>query len=407
MRGKRDGFSFFIVFFIFTFLASGMPFSMTSAYADETKRDLPPRAISVSPEYTGIVVPQGEKVSVDIIIANRGRSSESVALSIPTVPKGWKAWIETYSNEVTGVFLESDDRKTLSLKAEADKTVGPGKYTFKVQGQTLDGQLTSSGQLKVILKEKDAVKKSIGVNITTSYPVLQGPTDSSFEFSLDVESEADKDAIFNLNAQGPKDWVINFKPAYEDKYISSLRIKSKQSQSMAIQVKPYALAEPGRYPIKVLVSSEKVKGEVDLVVVLTGTFRLEAGTATGLLSLNAFQGKEANFSFYIRNTGSAPQNNIRFLTFKPENWKVTFKPEKIETLAPDKIEQVEMTILPADQALVGDYSVALKVEGEKASKDMELRVTVKASTAWGWVGIGIIILVIIGMVFLFIRMGRR
>ncbi|MFH1489030.1 MAG: NEW3 domain-containing protein, partial [Pseudomonadota bacterium] len=93
--------------------------------------------------------------------------------------------------------------------------------------------------------------------------------------------------------------------------------------------------------------------------------------------------------------------------FKPENWKVEFKPEKFETLATGALEQVEMTVTPSDQALVGDYSVALKVEGEKASKDMELRVTVRASTAWGWVGIGIIILAILGLVVLFIRMGRR
>jgi uncharacterized membrane protein len=32
---------------------------------------------------------------------------------------------------------------------------------------------------------------------------------------------------------------------------------------------------------------------------------------------------------------------------------------------------------------------------------------VRASTAWGWVGIIIIMLVVIGLVFLFIRMGRR
>jgi uncharacterized membrane protein len=66
-----------------------------------------------------------------------------------------------------------------------------------------------------------------------------------------------------------------------------------------------------------------------------------------------------------------------------------------------------MTITSADQALVGDYSVSLRVEGEKSTKDMEFRVTVKASTAWGWIGIGIIVLVIAGLVVLFIRLGRR
>jgi uncharacterized membrane protein len=241
----------------------------------------------------------------------------------------------------------------------------------------------------------------------TSYPVLKGPTDTKFEFSVDVENKTDKDSIFNLSSQGPENWEVNFKPAYEDKFFSSLRIKAGQSQSMAVAVSPFALAEPGEYPIKIKVSSEKAKAEVDLVIILTGTFKLEAATSNGLLSLNAIRGEDANLSFFVRNNGSATQTNIRFLSFKPENWKVEFKPENIESLAPGDLKQIELTVTPSDQALVGDYSVAVRIEGEKAQENLELRTTVRASTAWGWLGIGIIVLVVAGLVVLFIRMGRR
>jgi uncharacterized membrane protein len=222
-----------------------------------------------------------------------------------------------------------------------------------------------------------------------------------------VENKTGKEAIFNLAYEGPKDWDVNFKPSYEDKYFSSLRIKEEQSQSMAVQVKPYALAEPGEYPVTIKVSSDKAKGEVTLTVVLTGTNKLEAGTADGRLSLNAYQGEGANMSFYVKNSGSAPQNGIKFLTFKPENWKVEFSPEKIDTLPPGELKQVEMTVTSAGQALVGDYSVGVNVEGEKSTKNLEFRVTVRASTAWGWIGMIIILLVVAGLVFLFVRMGRR
>ena len=84
-----------------------------------------------------------------------------------------------------------------------------------------------------------------------------------------------------------------------------------------------------------------------------------------------------------------------------------FKPERLEAIPPGELKQVEVIITPAREALVGDYSVNLSVEAGKVTKNMELRVTVKASTAWGWVGIGIIILVIAGLVVLFVRMGRR
>jgi len=405
MRWSKGGLFFFIAVIGFGLIAGGMS---SSAYGDEEKKDLPPRAISVAPEYSGIIAAQGEDVSIDLKIINKGRQDEIIELLIPTVPKGWTAMVKTYSYGVTGVYVESDKSKSLTLKAEPDESVTPGKYTFRIKGQTQDGKLTSSSEVNITVKSKQEEKKSKDVKITTSYPVLEGPTDATFEFSIEVENKLDKDTIFNLAYEGPKNWDIKFKPAYEEKYFSSLRIKEGQSETMAVEVKPYLLAEPGRYPFTVRVSSPEAKAEVELMVVLTGTYKLEAGTADGLLSLGeAFQGKPANISFYVKNGGSAKQNNIRFLSFKPENWKVEFKPEKIETLAPGELKQVEFIITPADEALVGDYSVTLSIEGEKVTKNLEFRVPVKASTAWGVIGLGIIVLVVVGLVVLFIRLGRR
>ena len=407
MNMKKTGFSFIPIVIAIMIVAWTVPFSFSPVYGDEEKKDLPPRGISVAPEYTGVVVPEGDDVSVDVIMHNKGRQDENIEITLPSIPEGWKARIKTYSYGVTSVYLRSDKTKSLTFKAEPDEGVGPGKYIFPIKAQTQDGELTCLSQVIVTVKEKKEEKKIKGVNITTSYPVLRGPTDASFEFSLEVENKTDKDSIFNLFSQGPEKWEINFKPAYETKFISSLRIKERQSKTMAIEVKPYPWAEPGQYPILVKVSSPEAKGEVELMIVLTGTHKLDVGTPNGLLSLNAFRGKEANLSFFVKNSGSATHNNVRFLTFKPENWKVEFAPENIETLAPGELKQVEATISPADQALVGDYSVGINVEGKKASKSMELRVTVRASTAWGWIGIGIIVLVLAGLVALFIRMGRR
>jgi uncharacterized membrane protein len=163
----------------------------------------------------------------------------------------------------------------------------------------------------------------------------------------------------------------------------------------------------GEYPINVRVSSGDAKGEVQLAVILTGTYGIEVGTPSGLLSLDARQGKPANLSFYVKNTGSAPNHDIKFMSFKPENWKVEFTPEKLERVEPGDLKQVEMTITPYEDALIGDYSISVSVEGEKASKIMELRTTVKASAAWGWVGIGIIVVVIGGLFGIFRWLGRR
>jgi uncharacterized membrane protein len=134
---------------------------------------------------------------------------------------------------------------------------------------------------------------------------------------------------------------------------------------------------------------------------------LEVGTPTGLLSLDARPGKPANLSFYVKNTGSAANHNIKFMSFKPENWKVEFKPESLDMIEPGDLKQVEMIVTPYDEALVGDYSVTVNVDGEKVQKTLESRVTVKASAAWGWIGIGIIVVVIGGLMGLFRWLGRR
>ena len=376
--------------------------------AAEQDDNRPARSISMAAEYPGVEVPVEENVSMDIIFHNKGKRDENVTVRIAEIPEGWTAKVKTYRYTVTGVHVPSGEDKTLTFEAEPGKEVQPGKYNFRIEAQTEDGEIKMDQNVLVIVT--GAAEKSDedrGVKVTTSYPVIRGPSDAAFEFSVEVNSKLDKDAVFDLFAKGPKGWDINFKPAYESKYITSLRLKSNQNQSIAVEVKPALMAEAGEYPINVRVSSGDAKGEVKLAVVLIGTYNLEVGTPSGLLSLDARQGKPANMSFYVKNTGSAANHNIKFMSFKPENWKVEFTPESIDVIEPGDLKQVEVAITPYEDALVGDYSINVNVEGEKASKNIEFRTTVKASTAWGWIGIGLIVVVIGGLFGIFRWLGRR
>jgi uncharacterized membrane protein len=306
---------------------------------------------------------------------------------------------------VAGMFVPNGKSRNLALSLEPDKSVGPGTYVFRFDAKTEDGKFTSSHTLTVNVQER--VAGADDIQLTTSYPVLRGQTDARFEFSIDVLNKNELDRTFNIAAIAPEKWETNIKPAYEQKQISSFRIKGGQSQSVAVEVSPPKDALAGEYPILVRVTSGDKKAEVKLTVALTGIYKLDAGTPTGILSLEAMPGKPANLSLFVKNTGSAVNRNISFSSFKPENWEVTFKPEKIEALEPNGLKQIEVTIKPAAQSLVGDYSVGVMVDGEKANKTIEFRVTVKASTAWGWIGIGVILFVIAGLSALFIWLGRR
>ncbi len=374
--------------------------------ADSATR--PERSLVMAAEYPGIVMPQGKEVNMDLTFFNKGRTDETVDVRVVQKPDGWKARIKTYRFAVTGVHVPADDKKNLTFEAIPDKEQPPGEYSFLIEAATRDGRFKLRETLRVtLLGDQEGQAQDQGVRLTTSYPVIRGPSNAAFEFSVEVDSRLDKEAIFDLFAQGPAGWDINFKPAYESKFISSLRIKPNQSQSIAVEVKPSPGAAAGEYPVTVRVASGEAKGEAGLTVMLTGTYDLEVGTPSGLLSLEAHQGKPANVSFYVKNSGTAANSNIQFMSFKPENWKVEFTPERIDRIEPNTLKQVEMVITPAEEALVGDYSVAVKIDGEKASKSLEFRIGVKASSVWGWVGIGIIVAVIAGLFGLFRAFGRR
>ena len=378
----------------------------TLGLAQEEKKDLrPERGIAVYPEYSGVTVSKGETVKMDLTVENKGRTDETIDVKISTIAKGWKATLKGGSFLVSDLFVSNGKTRTLALNLEPDKSVGVGTYDFQFDAKTGDGKFTSAHKMTVTVQERAATADDI--QVTTSYPVLRGQTDAKFEFSLDVNNKIEVDRTFNLAAVGPEKWEINFKPAYEQKQISSIRVKGGSNQTVAVEVTPVKDAQAGEYPVLVRITSGDKKAEVRLTVILTGIYKIDAGTLTGILSLEAVAGKTSNFSVFVKNTGSAVNRNVTFSSFKPENWEVKFNPEKIDALEPNALKQVEVTVKPAAQALVGDYSVGVMVNGEKSDKTVEIRVTVKASTAWTWVGIGIIILVIAGLSALFIYLGRR
>jgi len=395
---------FLSIFIIFS--VAGAATVLAQADKDKDVLPRPERGIAIYTEFSGVIVPPGESVRMDLTADNKGKRDENIFMKISQVPKGWRASLKAPNFSVDAVPVPATKTRTMTFLAEPDKTVKPGNYHFQIDAQTEDGRFTSVQKINVTVREKTPGQEDFTVN--TSYPVLQGQTDAKFEFSLEVNNKGEGDKSFNLSAQAPPKWEINFKPAYEQKLISSFRVKGASSQTVTVEVTPPRDAQAGSFPIVVSISSGDKKQEVKLTVVLTGIYKLDAGTPTGLLSLEALSGKTANMSIFVKNSGSAVNKNISFSSFKPENWKVEFKPEKIDTLEPNDLKQVEVMITPAGQALVGDYSVGVSVDGEKgSSKTVELRVSVKTSATWGWIGIIIIVLVIAGLGGLFLWLGRR
>jgi uncharacterized membrane protein len=383
-----------------------MAASVAAAEDARTGADRPERGIFVFTEYSRLVIPVGENVRMDLTVENKGRRDENVLLGLTSVPRGWRAAIKGGQFAVSGVPVVSEKSRTLTFTAEPERGLPPGTYRFEIEGTSEDRALKVAQTLVITTEDRPGGARG-DLQLSTSYPVLRGPTDSSFEFSLEVNNKSDADRLVNLAAEAPKGWEVNIKPAYESKQISSFRIRAGGSQTVALEVKPPRDAAAGEYPVLFRAATDKSQAEARLRVVLTGTYKLDAATPTGRLSLDAVVGKPATLSLLVKNTGTAVNRNVKLSAFAPENWKVEFKPETIEEIEPNAVKQVEVSITPAAQALVGDYSVALTADGEKASKTVELRVTARAASTWGWIGVGIIAAVIGGLGGLFTWLGRR
>src|SRR5574341_767866 len=77
-----------------------------AASGEPAKRDdRPERGIAIYSDYSGVVVPVGEGVRMDLTVENKGKRDETVELKLVSVPKGGKASLKGGDFTVTGVCV--------------------------------------------------------------------------------------------------------------------------------------------------------------------------------------------------------------------------------------------------------------------------------------------------------------
>jgi uncharacterized membrane protein len=109
----------------------------------------PERGISVYTEYSGVVVPVGETVRLELTVANKGRRDETIAFTLVSAPKDWKTELKGGGFTVTGVSVPDGKDRRLTFTAEPPKGQKPGTQTFVVEGVTADGALRSRQTITV------------------------------------------------------------------------------------------------------------------------------------------------------------------------------------------------------------------------------------------------------------------
>ncbi|MDR1313104.1 MAG: hypothetical protein LBQ12_05275 [Deltaproteobacteria bacterium] len=360
--------------------------------------------------YPGETVdPEGD-AKLDITVRNTGLRGDTFMVEVTRAPEGWTHEVSRFSTVLKGIFLPNEENATLTLSAfppgDENAPLPEGEYPFavKVTSQRTGNSVESSTTLTVSSKKTS----SEILTMTTSYPEIGGPSDGRFAFSLEIKNSGPDEAKVNLSAETPQGWEHSFKPGYEDKQISSIQVPRGQTRTVNLDLTPSYQADAGTYPIKVIAETPLGSAETQLTVNLTGTYKIRAGSMNDLLSTSTQVGEPVTMSLYVINEGSAAQREVTFLAVKPDNWEITFNPERLQDLPPrSRPIPVEMTITPASSALVGDYGVGLSVDGEKSQTALDFRVTVKAGSAWAWFGAVVIILVVAALAYTFRYLGRR
>jgi ABC-type transport system involved in cytochrome c biogenesis ATPase subunit len=260
-----------------TLATVGRPATAQDTDSSKPKADRPPRGMLVYTEYSDVTVPVGETVRMDLTVENTGCREENVSVRLTSVPKGWRAAIKGGEFEVGGVPVTPDKPRALTFTAEPDRGLERSAYTFQIEAATADRAISGAQTVVIRTREKKAAEDA-QLEITTSYPILRGPTDSSFEFSLEVNNKSDVDRVVNVAAQAPDDWDVSIKPSYESKQISSLRIRPGSSQTVALALKPPRDAKAGSYPV-VFRASTGGAGKTTTILMLLGLSQPTAGHA--------------------------------------------------------------------------------------------------------------------------------
>ncbi len=402
-----------LVWLLLAALVVFWPLSGTSHETSETaaaQQDIPDdqkEPFELIMAYNNITVGPGQEFEMDAEVVNPRKASVRVALEATSLPEGWTAGFHSRypSFPVGGIMVQGGKNTTLELKVKLPDNVEPGDYELGVTAKDSKGEKTED--VKVAFRVSAKKVDTGGLKMESQYPVLSGTSDQTFKFGIDLKNETDNPLTTALAAQAPPGWVVRIKPQFEDTQISSIALKKDSSETLSVEIQPPQLGDPGDFPIVVRARSGNFTAQADLKVTLAGTRVLNMGTATGRLNADVTAGEQSQIDFLIANAGTAPLNNLSFISSKPDQWEVNFNPDKVDSLNSGEVREVKMEITAPDRAVAGDYMLAVTTNSPESSKSIDFRVTVSTPTIWGWIGAFIVAVVVLALAAVFIRLGRR
>jgi uncharacterized membrane protein len=252
----------------------------------------------------------------------------------------------------------------------------------------------------------------VTLTLKSNVPAYSDDSGSTFNFDCSLEYTGLDRITVNLTNTVPPGWSTYI--SYLGKTVNSIDIGPAQFGSASASFTIYLsspsgkLPDPGEYVVTLKATSGKFSPTLDLKATVKTRYQFVFTANSGRLSTSATAGEENHYTLDLTNNSSEPLLNISLNATKPENWIVTFKPEKIDSPGVGQTVQVEAIITPpSGKTIAGDYMVTMRGVNEKVNGSIDVRVTALTPSIWGWVGIIIVVVVIAAIVVLFLRLGRR
>lgn len=353
------------------------------------------------PEMT---IKPGETQSVSLSLRNEKLPPQRATIEVSGVPEGWEWSLKGGGREVTAAIVSPDstERLTLELTPPEDASTD-GEHAIEVRARTAAETVT----LPLVVRLSETEEVATGLSLEPELPALRGTARSTFSFKIKVKNEGAEDGLFNLAANVPGGFQTRFKKGYGSEEITGLPIAAGATETVTMEVIPSRGVAAGRYEAGLEVSGEGLSDTTQLSMDVTGEPQLRIVGPQERLSGEAVAGRESSFTFTLVNTGTAPATDLELSATPPSGWTVEFDPQDMAQIAPNSTGKVNVKITPSEQAIAGDYMVAVRASNDTISESVQFRVTVRTSTMWGAVGLGVIAVAALVLGGAVMRYGRR
>lgn len=353
---------------------------------------------SVSTLYPGVEVAAGEQVEFDLTVD--ASSGDRVDLAVTEAPEGWQTSLRAGGFNVRSVTPPADGTAEVTLEVTVPPDAPEGTHRVVVEATSAAGTDVLPLELEVTETATSAV------SLETEFATLQGDAEDTFSWSVTLSNDTPEETTFALASAGPQGWQVSANPSTEAR-ANTVTVAAGGTATISVEATPPPDVTAGEFPIGLQVTGGGQSAQIELTAQVTGSPQLTLSTATERLNASGTAGEATTVDLVVSNDGSAPLTGVELSASPPSDWEVTFEPATIEAVPPGESAQVQATITPAGEAVVGDYVVTLTASSEQREDQIELRFAVGTSGAWGVASLSAIALVLLGLFEVFRRYGRR